>query len=437
VGGARLGCVSTARPARTAEVIAVGSELLGTTRLDTNSLFIAERLSSLGIVLQAKMVVGDDRNAIAGHCTAALSRADVVIITGGLGPTDDDLTREAAAQATGLALEEHPDIVERIEARFTRRGMRMPEVNRRQAQVIRGATVLANPNGTAPGQWLEHDGGVLILLPGPPREMQPMLTALCEGPLRERASGERIYRTSLYITGRTESHVEEAVQPIYSRWRGAELPIETTILATPGQIELHLAMRSGDEGLARYALRSAERALTDALGRYVFSIGNGPMEEVVGKLLRERRLTISAAESCTGGLMMARLTEVPGSSAYVLGGVVSYSDDVKRDVLGVPPEALRAHGAVSEPVAGAMAEGIKAKTGSDIGVSITGIAGPDGGSAHKPVGTVVVAAIDRSGPAVVRTYQFVGGRALVRFQASQAALEMVRRLLLFGDIAPL
>ena len=421
---------------RTAEVIAVGSELLGTARLDTNSLIIAEQLSSLGIVLRAKSVVGDDRDAIAELCSRALSRADIVILTGGLGPTDDDLTREAVAQVTGLPLDEQAAIVQAIEERFARRGMRMPDVNRRQACVLRGATVLSNPNGTAPGQYVDYQGRLIVLLPGPPLEMRPMLTSLCEGPLRARAGQARIYRSSLFVTGRTESHVEETVQPIYSRWRSQQPPIETTILAAPGQIELHLSTQSMDPDRGPRMVRDAAAQLAEALGRDVFSTDGRAMEEVVGGLLRDRGLTIAAAESCTGGLMMTRLTDVPGSSAYVLGGVVCYSNDVKAGVLHVPEAQLREHGAVSEPVAVALAEGVRSLTGSSLGLSITGIAGPDGGSAQKPVGTVVISVVSPRGSTKVRTFRFVGGRAQVRFQASQAALDMVRRLLLFDDPAP-
>ena len=418
---------------RTAEVLAVGSELLGTTRLDTNSLLIADQLASLGIVLRAKSVVGDDRDAIAEHCSRALSRADVVILTGGLGPTDDDLTRDAVAQVTGLPLDERPEIVRAIEERFARRGMRMPEVNRRQALVLRGATILDNPNGTAPGQYLEHQGRFIALLPGPPREMRPMLARLCEGPLRALAGEARIYRSSVFVTGRTESHVEQTVQPIYSQWRTREPAIETTILAAPGQIELHLSTVSSDASEGLRSVREAAAQLAEALGRDVFSTDGRTMEDVVGALLRDRRLTISAAESCTGGLMMTRLTEIPGSSAYVLGGVVCYSNDVKGSVLQVPDDMLKEHGAVSEPVAVALAEGIKLLTRSAIAVSITGIAGPDGGTAQKPVGTVVICLVRPHGLAKVRTLRCPGDRAQVRFQASQAALDMVRRFLLFDE----
>jgi nicotinamide-nucleotide amidase len=425
--------VSASRVLRTAQVLAVGSELLGTTRLDTNSLFITDKLSSLGIIVRSKTVVGDDRDTIADHCAQALARVDLVVLTGGLGPTDDDLTRDAVALVTGLPLEEDPTITETIRGRFERRGMRMPEINRRQAMVLRGATVLDNPNGTAPGQFLEHQGRVLILLPGPPRELRPMLNSLCEGSLKERTADERIYRTSLFITGRSESHVEETVQPIYSRWREETPPIETTILAAPGQVELHMILSSSNGAAATARLRAASGELAAALGRHVFSTDGRSMEDVVGTLLLERGLTISAAESCTGGLMMTRLTDIAGSSAYVLGGVVCYSNEMKRDVLKVAESDLRDHGAVSEPVAVALAEQVKSIAGADIGVSITGIAGPGGGSPQKPVGTVVIAVVDSSNVARVRTFQFIGDRAQVRFQASQAALEMVRRQLVYND----
>jgi nicotinamide-nucleotide amidase len=414
-------------PLRRAEVIAIGSELLGWTRLDTNSLFIAERLSALGIELRAKAVVGDNRDDIGGMFAQARARADLLILTGGLGPTDDDLTREAVAMVLGRALREEATIVEAIARRFARRGMRMPEVNRRQAMVVEGATVLDNPNGTAPGQMIEDGDRVVLLLPGPPRELQPMLIALCEGPLARRAAGEGLFRRSLFIAGRSESHVEETVQPIYSKWRDSDPPIETTILATPGQIELHLTMRSPDPVAALATLDAAHARLVAALGEDVFSTDGRSMEEVVGARLLEGRLTIAAAESCTGGLLMSRLTDVPGSSAYVLAGAVVYSNESKTALVDVPESLIRSHGAVSEPVAVALAEGIKDKTGASIAVGITGIAGPSGGTPQKPVGTVAVAVIAPGGAARVRTFSFPGGRAQVKFHATQAALDMVRR----------
>jgi len=419
---------------RSAEVIAVGSELLGSTRTDTNSLFLSERLSALGIDLRIKSVVGDERADLATVLRQALERTDVVVLTGGLGPTDDDLTRDVVSEVMELPMSEDPAIVEKIRARFERRGLTMPEVNRRQAMVPRGAIVLDNPNGTAPGLFIDHQWQgrgrrIVILLPGPPRELQPMFDGVCAGPLRERAGTERTYRTSLFITGRGESHVEQKAQPVYSRWRDRTPPIATTILAAMGQIELHLSVRDTDEARAKATLARAKEELLAVVGDDVYSTDGRVMEEILGDLLKERGYTIAAAESCTGGLFTSRLTDVPGSSTYVRASVIAYAYEDKTALLGVPSEMLNAHGAVSEPVAVAMAEGIRERTGADVTIGITGIAGPGGGMPDKPVGTVVIAAIVPGQPAYVRTYTFLGGRAMVKFQATQAAMDRVRRML--------
>ena len=418
------------RPLATAEIIAVGTEMLGTTRLDTNSLFLAGRLGDLGIDLRAKSVVADDRNRLRDVFLGAMSRADLVILTGGLGPTDDDLTREVVATALARPLSEDPAIVAHIAARFERRGLRMPEVNRRQAMVPAGGIVLDNPNGTAPGLMIEHGDQVVVLLPGPPRELKPMFDRLRDSSLAQRTGGWRIYRRTLFIAGRGESHVEEVAQPIYSRWTGETPPIETTILAVPGQVELHLMLRSAQAKAAEDRLLAARDELINALKSDVFSVDGQSMEEVVGALLRERGMTISAAESCTGGLLLSRLTEVPGSSEYVLGGAVTYSNSLKTIFADVPAHLIEQYGAVSEPVAVALADGIRARTGASLGIGITGIAGPDGGSPEKPVGTVAIALTGNQQPARVRTVSLIGGRQMVRFQATQTALDMVRRLLL-------
>jgi nicotinamide-nucleotide amidase len=419
-------------PLRTAEVVAVGSELLGTTRLDTNSLYLAGRLASLGIDLRAKAVVGDDRATLAQVFAQALARADLVVLTGGLGPTDDDVTREAVAGVLGLALREDAAIVAAIERRFARRGLGMPENNRRQAQVPEGAVVLGNPHGTAPGLFIAHGRQVVVLLPGPPREMKPMIDALCDGLLGARAGVERSYVTSFFVTGRTESHVEEAIQPIYSKWTGEDPPIQTTILAGPGQIEVHLTLRAADAAAARARLDAARDALVAQLGDRVFSADGRHLEEIVGEGLKARGWTIACAESCTGGLLLSRLTDVAGSSAYVRGGVVAYSNDLKTSFVDVPAEVIAGHGAVSEPVAAAMAAGARARANAAIGVGITGIAGPDGGTPQKPVGTVAIAVSGPGDASQARTFLFPGGRAQVKFQATQAALDMVRREVVAG-----
>jgi nicotinamide-nucleotide amidase len=420
------------RPLATAEIIAVGSELLGIGRIDTNSLFLAGRLAMLGIELRAKAVVGDERARLAAVLASALLRSDLVVLTGGLGPTDDDLTRDVVAGVLGLEMREESAIVAQIEERFARRGLRMPQVNRRQAMVPVGAVSLDNPNGTAPGLFIEHDDRVVVLLPGPPRELQPMFDELCSGALLARAGTERLFKELLFVAGRGESHVEEIAQPIYSRWTAETPPIETTILAMPGQVELHLTLRARDRESAAARVRAAREALAAALGPDVFSADGRSMEEVVGAMLADRALTISAAESCTGGLILSRLTDVPGSSRYVLGGAVAYSNESKTELANVPPALIAEHGAVSEAVAVALADGIRARTGSSVALGVTGIAGPGGGSPQKPVGTVAIALTGGDMASRVRLFSFFGGRPQVKFQASQAALDMVRRRLQFG-----
>jgi nicotinamide-nucleotide amidase len=420
---------------RTAEIIAVGSELLGSTRTDTNSLYISERLSALGIDLRIKSVVGDEVDDLAVLLRQALARTDVVVLTGGLGPTDDDLTRDVVSGVLGLEMALDPAILERIRVRFARRGLTMPEVNRKQAQVPRGAMVLDNAHGTAPGLFIQHQGTrggqVVLLLPGPPREMRPMLDRLCDGPLGALAGPMRTFRASLFITGRGESHVEEVAQPVYSQWRDASPPITTTILAAMGQVELHLAVRDTDAERGAAALARARDQLLRVLGNDVYSTDGRLMEEIVGEMLTSRGYSIAAAESCTGGLLTARLTDIPGSSTYVGGSIVAYGYPEKSSLLGVPAELIERHGAVSEPVAVAMAEGVRARTGADVAVAITGIAGPGGGTKEKPVGTVVIAVIVPDRPVYVRTFSFIGGRVQVKYQSTQAALDRVRRML--GD----
>jgi competence/damage-inducible protein CinA-like protein len=412
---------------RSAEIIAVGSEMLGSTRVDTNSLFLAEKLAALGIDLRAKTVVGDRRSDLATFFRLALERADLVILTGGLGPTDDDLTRDVVADVLQLPMEEDAAIVAEIEARFSRRGLRMPPINRRQAMVPRGATVLDNPNGSAPGLLISVGGRVVLLLPGPPREMKPMFEEVAAASLAARAGRERFYRATIFIAGRSESHVEEAIQPIYAPLATAVPPIETTILAAPGQIEVHLTAFSDDAAAAERALSTARDRIVAVIGDDAFSVDGRAIEEIVGDLLRGSATTIAVAESCSGGLLLSRLTDVPGSSAYVLGGVVAYSNESKTAFADVPADLIAEHGAVSEPVARAMAEGIKRRMGASIGVGVTGIAGPGGGTPLKPVGTVALAAAGPAGT-VVRTVRFNGSRAQIKHYASQTALDMVRRM---------
>ena len=414
-------------PVRTAAILAVGSELLTPHRLDTNSLFLTGRLNDIGVDVVSKSVVGDNESALATAIRHALDTQDLVITTGGLGPTADDLTREVAAQVVGLDLVENADVLEFIRGRFERRGLHMPDGNRRQAAVPKGAAVLANPNGTAPGLWIEAGSAILVLLPGPPREMQPMFEAGVLPRLLERSVGRRVVRRVIKIAGRPESHVEEIANPIYSAFAAGDTPIETTILATPGQIELHLSARGSDVASMEQTLESAVEKLAKALAPAVFSVDGKSLEQVVGQQLQARGWKVAVAESCTGGLLGGRLTDVPGSSDWFAGGIVAYENDVKRQLLGVAAEMLERHGAVSEPTAVAMADGVRGRLAANAGVAITGIAGPTGGSPEKPVGTVVIAV--SAGPAVVRTYRFVGDRAMVRQQAVIAAMELLRQTL--------
>ncbi len=412
------------RALHTAEILAVGSELLTPFRLDTNSLFLTERLNDLGIDVRWKTVVGDRREDLAAAIRCALDRADAVVATGGLGPTADDLTREVTAELLHLELDEDVSILDAIRSRFLARGMSMPAANRRQALVPRGAIALDNPLGTAPGLWIESGERVLVLLPGPPRELRPMFEAGIAPRLRGRTIGRALRRRVIKVAGRSESAVEETAHPIYSAF-GGDVPIETTILAAPGQIELHLSAWGPDVAPLDGALDAAVARLGAALGTAVFSTDGRALEAVVGGRLRELGLRIAVAESCTAGLILGRLTDVPGSSAWVVGGIVAYDNDVKVRDLGVGADVLRMHGAVSEPVAQQMAADVRTRLGAEVGLAVTGIAGPTGGTPGKPVGTVVIAVAAPSADRA-RTFSFPGDRATIRQHAIAAALNMVR-----------
>jgi nicotinamide-nucleotide amidase len=411
-----------------ASIVAVGSELLTPFRVDTNSLLITERLNAIGYDVRLKAVVGDDIADIASVFERAMADADLVVMTGGLGPTEDDLSRDAVARVLGRTLEIDERIVEGLKERFAKRGLRMTDNNRRQAMVPNGAIVLENPNGSAPGLLLTHGRTDVVLLPGPPRELEPMLDALIRDRLTSRGSGAALFRRVLRITGRPESEVDAIAQPIYSKWLTEPVPISTTILAALGQLELHLTAPARNRAEADAALDRATSLLQEALGTSVYSTNGRPLEAVVGEMLRERGLTVAAAESCSGGLLTSRLTDVPGSSAYVERAVVCYSNRAKVELLGVSDALIREHGAVSEPVARAMAEGVASRSGTDVGLAITGIAGPGGGTPDKPVGTVVVA-VTVKGELRVRTLKLFGGREMIKFQSAQAALNMLRLML--------
>jgi nicotinamide-nucleotide amidase len=405
-----------------AEIIAVGSELLTPERLDTNSLYLTGKLNNLGIEVRYKTVVGDNRQHLSAVLRHAMGRSGLVILTGGLGPTEDDVNRDAVAETLGRPLRENPEVRQRIEARFARLGRPMAQNNLRQALLPEGAAWLENKAGTAPGIWLEQDGTILVLLPGPPHELQAMFEAACM-PRLERLRGAQVIRTRVYkVVGLPESEVDHRIAPTYTQYTNPA----TTILATLGAIEVHLRARASSAEEGDKLLNELGDKIELALGDHVFSTHGETLEEVVGMYLMMKRMTLAVAESCTGGMLSERLTNTPGSSNYFLGGVVCYSNALKTQLAGVPPQMIEEHGAVSKLVALALAEGIRRRTEASIGIGITGVAGPGGGTTEKPVGMVFVGLADGRGTQV-REFRFPGGRERVRLWSTQAALEMIRR----------
>jgi nicotinamide-nucleotide amidase len=413
-----------------AELLAVGSELLGSLRSDTNTLWLTERLLEVGVEVAARITVADDAALLESAFRNALGRADLVIATGGLGPTEDDLTREAAAQALGRGLHRDQEILEALKVRFARFLRQMAKINEKQADVIDGAVALPNARGTAPGQRIEQEGRLLFLLPGPPGEMQPMFTGQVLPIVRERAGGAVLRTRVLRIAAMAESDVDQAAAPVYKTFTNPR----TTILGAAGQVELHLTAEGRSEAEAEERIEGLAVGIRQALPGRIFSEDGRELTEVVADLLRDLRRTLALAESCTGGLLSARLTDVAGASAFLDRSFVTYSNRAKVEELGVDAGLVERVGAVSEEVAAAMAAGARRVAGADIGVAITGIAGPDGGTPDKPVGLVYVALEGAAGTRVRRAV-FPGGRERVRYQATQVALEMLRRGLL--GLAPL
>jgi nicotinamide-nucleotide amidase len=410
-----------------AEIIAVGSELLTPDRVDTNSLFLTAHLNRLGIEVTRKTVVGDDLAPLRNAFEEAAKRVELVIASGGLGPTEDDRTRDAVADLLGRKLSRDPAVMKMIEARFRKIGRVMSEVNARQAMVPEGAIVLENDRGTAPGLWLESSGRIVILLPGPPHELKAMFAAQVEPRLARLATGVRLVARELRVAGMGESDVDQRIAPIYTRHDD----VQTTILTAPGEIQIHLRIWSKDVPAAERQLQGIQESIVLALGEAVFTTAGESMEEVVARELTMRQATIATAESCTGGLLAERLTRISGSSAYFLGGVVSYSNTLKSAWVDVPAEIIESRGAVSSEVAVALADGIRRRTGATLGVGITGVAGPTGGTPEKPVGTVHVAIADATG-SKERGVHYPGERDRIRWQASQTALDLVRRYFLYA-----
>jgi nicotinamide-nucleotide amidase len=410
------------------EIIAVGSELLTPYRQDTNSLFLTSRLMQLGVKVAFKTIVGDRLSHLAHAIRVALERTDIVITMGGLGPTEDDLTRQAVAEALGIRLRRNPEIVGALYARFAARRAQMTENNARQADVLDGSVILENDRGTAPGQWLDTVFGehrkLVILLPGPPSEVKAMFDAQCMERLREVVPKKTIATRTLKMAMIGESQADSRIAPIYTRYKD----VDTTILAHTGDITLNLSCSKGDPDAAQARVDELAGKIEEELEEFIYSSQGETLEQIVLYYLGMKGATLAVAESCTGGMIAQRLTSISGSSRSFLGGAVVYSDRLKTMFAGVPSSLIEANGAVSKEVATALAEGIRGKTSATFGIGVTGIAGPNGGSEEKPVGLVYAAVSDGKQTDVVER-RFGGDRDHVRSWTSQLALDMVRRRL--------
>ena len=407
-----------------AEIIAIGSELLTPTKTDTNSLWLTEKLNDIGIEVMLKTIVGDDGARLEETVRDAMRRSDLVITTGGLGPTEDDITRTCAAAALDRQLVYHDDIEVNLRERFKAWGREMPEINKRQAFVIYGTEVLPNPHGSAVGMLAEIDGKILAILPGPPRENQPMFTNHVSPRLLAMAGETFVKRRLLRVSGLGESAVDEIAAPIYTSYP----TVQTSILFNKSEVEIHVAARADSVKDAENTANEVADKLIAALGKAVFATNGETMEQIVGEMLTARGETLAVAESCTGGLIAQRITEVPGSSTYFMEGAVTYSNAAKIRTLGVDPAIIEQHGAVSAECAEAMAAGMRQYANTDHAISVTGIAGPDGGSEEKPVGTIFIGYASKT---LTKSIRFVlpGDRYLIRWRTSQAALDYLRRQL--------
>ena len=412
-----------------AEIIAIGSELLTPFRQDTNSLYLTEHLNQLGVEVAFKTVVGDTRQHLTQVAKIALGRADLLIFMGGLGPTEDDLTRESVAAALGLELRRDPELVAALYARFAALRRKMPENNERQCDVIASAAVLPNEKGTAPGQWIEGNcegrKKIILLLPGPPWELKLMFEKQVLDRLRAALPPAFIATRVIKVAMVPESTCDARIATIYQKYDD----VQTTILADAGEIQLHLRSRGGSLAAAQQRVDALADEIEDELGDTVFSTGGESLEQIVAYYLEMRGATIAVAESCTGGLIAEHLTSISGSSRYFLGGAVVYSNELKTAMADVPPLVIAQHGAVSKQVAAALAEGIRRRANSTLGVGVTGVAGPTGGTEDKPVGLVFHAVADGVQTEVVER-KFIGDRERVRRWAMRQALDLVRRKLM-------
>jgi nicotinamide-nucleotide amidase len=411
------------------EIIAVGSEMLTPFRQDTNSLYLTEKLNGLGIGVNFKTVVGDRRKDLVSAVKSALSRTDIVILMGGLGPTEDDLTREAVAEALSLTLRRDATQVATLHARAATWRISMPPNNLKQADVLEGATLLPNANGSAPGQWLDTTFNgyrkLLALLPGPPHECRPLFDEECLPRLREIAPPRSIAVRTLKAAMIPESQADKLLAPIYTTYAD----VETTLLAHAGDLQITLICSKPTEEAAQARVDELAGRIEEALEVWFYSSEGDSLEQIVLYYLGLRQATLAVAESCTGGLIAERITSVPGASRSFLGGAVVYSDQLKTSFAGVPAELIARHGAVSAEVAKALAEGIRQRTGATHGLGVTGIAGPTGATETKPVGLVYIAVSDAQGAAAIdRTFR--GDRQRIREWAAQLALDLVRRRLM-------
>lgn len=409
-----------------AEIIAVGSEMLTPQRIDTDSLYLTDQLNAYGVEVTFKCIVGDDRALLTDTIRLAITRSQIVILTGGLGPTEDDLTRDAVAQALGVQLTYQPEVFDNIAAMFGRLGRKVAENNKRQAMLIDGAEWLENTHGTAPGQWIRTKRGVIILLPGPPKE----LTNMYEREVRERLVAllpKQSLRTRWYrVAGMGESDLDQLIAPVYTRYTN---PV-TTILAKAGDIEVHLRARLEDAEAAEALVHELGLQVEDLLGDRIYSRNGDPLEKTVGLMLVEHHATVAVAESCTGGLLGARLTETPGASDWFRGGYIVYTVDLKKALVGkAAGEQIQTAGTVSELTATLLAKAAAERAGATHGVAITGVAGPEGGTEENPVGTVWIAVASKQS-VTSRRYRFPGDRSRVRTLAAQSSLDLLRRHLL-------
>ncbi len=408
-------------------LVCVGSELLRG-KLNTHASHISRRLSSIGLSLHEENTVSDELPEITKALQHALDHFDIVLVSGGLGPTFDDLTREAASAASGHPMALNQRLLRELQVKFKRAKYRMPDANKRQAYLLQGAEVIPNPVGTAPGQWLKLDERVLVLMPGPPSELYPMLETVVLPRLKKAFPSKPTAEAHLHFVGVPESVVDQKIRPIINRAQsGKHDRIQFTILAHLGLVDFDIFVSSTSLSRARQSLQRVVRAVRKAVGdSWYGSDADYPLEKVVGDLFRRKKATLATAESCTGGMLSSRLTDIPGSSDFLLEGIVSYSNEAKQRDLGVPADMLKKHGAVSEPVARAMAQGIRERAGATWGVGITGIAGPRGGTTAKPVGLVYIA-LSSKNRSFCHPYHFRGSRQSVRERAVLAALDLLRR----------